>query len=116
TVAGARLVARSERAKLRPDAVAQLGGGLLREGDGEDCLYIDSVLHHRAGEALDQNRGLAATRARVKQQVALTQRDCATLLRRKPGSLQITRLLGPTRKRRCERQLSLHGRSPGRRT
>ncbi len=60
--------------------VAHLGRGLLGERDREDRRDVDPVLEHRAGEPLDQHRRLAATGARVEQQIAVASLDRDQLL------------------------------------
>jgi hypothetical protein len=50
-----------------PDALAQLAGRLLGEGEGEDRADGHAVAQHRLDEALDHDRGLAGPGGRGEQ-------------------------------------------------
>ena len=66
-------------AQSHRDALAQLGRRALGERDREDARRSDAVVDHRAREALDEHRGLAAAGARREQQRLTAARDRALL-------------------------------------
>jgi hypothetical protein len=51
-----------------PHAVAQLGAGLLGEGDGRDVAQLDLAGPHEGHDAVDQRRGLPRPRAGLHEQ------------------------------------------------
>ena len=77
---GARLGVQVGGGEAVADARLQLGGGLLGEGDREDRVDRDAVLDHRAGEPLDEHRGLARAGAGGDQQAAVAALDRPQLL------------------------------------
>ena len=78
----ARRVAPAELDEALAHARAQLAGGALGERDREDPRRRDAVLEHRAHEALDEHRGLAAAGVGLEQQRAVAAADRLGLLGR----------------------------------
>ncbi len=64
--------------------LAQLGRGLVGEGEGEDCVGRDAVGGDQVAVAVDEHSGLAGAGARFEQDVAPAGADCGGLL---PGRL-----------------------------
>ncbi|MGC4074116.1 MAG: hypothetical protein QM760_16710 [Nibricoccus sp.] len=67
--------------ELGADAGAQLGGGLVGEGEGEDGVGGDALVDDEAGVALDHDAGLAGAGAGLEQDVAAASLDRGALLR-----------------------------------
>jgi hypothetical protein len=76
----ARRLAVAELEQARAHARAQLARRLLGEGDGQDLVGAQAVLHHRGDEALDQHRRLARAGVGREHEVALAARDGLALL------------------------------------
>ncbi len=66
----ARRLAVTELEQADAHARAQLARRLLGEGDGQDLVGAQSVLHHRGDEALDQHRRLARAGVGREHEVA----------------------------------------------
>jgi len=66
--------------QARTDALGQLAGGALGEGDGKDARGADAVLDGGADEALDEHGGLAGASAGGEQQGAVATGDGQLLL------------------------------------
>ena len=60
-------------------AIAHLPGGLVRERDGNDTPRTDALLPDEVSDAVRDDAGLAATRARQDKQGAVGVFDCITL-------------------------------------
>ena len=67
------------------DPLAHLGGGLVREGDGEDLPRPDALDADEVGDPMGQDARLAAAGAGQDQQRPLGRRDGPRLLRVEPG-------------------------------
>jgi hypothetical protein len=84
-VDGARVVALTRLEEAGADALAQLGGCLLGEGDREHPVDARPVLDHGANEPLDEDARLAAAGARVDEQRPVSALDRLALLRSQLG-------------------------------
>ena len=62
--------AAARRSSSRADPLAQLGGGLVGEGEGEDRVGRDALVADEAAVAVDQDAGLAGAGAGLDQDVA----------------------------------------------
>ena len=96
----------ARREKLGADPGAQLGGGLVGEGEGEDRVGGDALVDDEARVALDHHPGLAGACARLEQDIAPARLDRRLLLgRRRALDRRRGRRLGRRRRaclaRRC---------------
>ena len=79
---------RGPTAELDPDATAHLRRRLLGEGEGEDPVRLDLVGVDRLAVPVDQDPGLAGSRARLEEDVAIAVVDRELLLLgRRPARL-----------------------------
>ncbi len=68
------------RGERLADAAAELVGGALGEGEGEDPLDSHLGVERRLAEAVHQDRGLAGPGARAQEDVPVARLDRGALL------------------------------------
>ena len=77
--------------ELSTDPGPQLSGSPLGVGDDEDRLHVEPALAHRLDESLDEDRGLAGSRAGGDEDPAARIDRRTLLLVRRPAHARLTR-------------------------